>query len=170
MYRDESEAVRLRIETLEAKLAEREASLAARDAELSELTALAARLSPGQARGRRARSAWPILLGAMALLIGASGALFNGIRPRAQPVVARDRIGVEPRTTTTTIAACDEYLFRVELCTSRLDPVVRDALTTSLRRTRDAWWIEATSPTARGALATTCQEALDGLAMSPFCD
>ncbi len=42
-YRDELEASRLRIETLEAKLAERDAALAARDAELRELDARAGR-------------------------------------------------------------------------------------------------------------------------------
>ena len=167
MYRDESEATRLRIETLEAKLAERDAALVARDAEISELTACVARLSPGQARGPKPRSSWPILLGAMALLIGASGSLFTGMRPRAQPGSAHHRI--EPRTTTT-VAACDEYLFRVELCLSRLDPSVRDALSTSLRGTREAWWAAGASPASRDTLATTCRQALDSLAMNPLCD
>jgi hypothetical protein len=167
MYRDESEATRLRIETLEAKLAERDAALAARDAEISELTARVARLSPEPARGPKPRSSWPILLGAMAFLIGASGALFTGIRPRAQPSPAHNRM--EPRTTTT-VAACDEYLFRVELCLNRLDPSLRNSLGASLHGTRESWWLTATAPASRGSLTVMCQQALDDLAMSPLCD
>jgi hypothetical protein len=167
MYRDEGEAARLRIETLEAKLAERDAAIAARDAEISELTAHVERLGSGGAAGPRARRSWPILAGAMALLVGGSSVLLSGMRPRAQVGSAHHR--VEPKTTTG-VAACDEYLFRVELCISRLDPAVRDPLSTSLRATREAWWLAGTTPGGQEQLAATCQQALDGLAMSPLCE
>jgi hypothetical protein len=166
-YRDEGEATRLRIETLEAKLAERDAALAARDAELQELTAIVERREPSGAAGPRPRRLWPILAGAMALLVGANALLFIGMKPRPQSGSARPRI--EP-TTTTGVAACDEYLFRVELCISRLDPAVRDSLSTSLRATREVWWSAGATRAGQEKLGATCEQALDTLAMSPLCE
>ena len=48
-YRDELDAVRHRVSTLEAQLAERDASLRAREAELAERTAEAQRVRAGGA-------------------------------------------------------------------------------------------------------------------------
>jgi hypothetical protein len=167
MYRDQAEALRLRIETLEAKLAERDAALAARDAELSELAARVERLRPAGVPGARTRRLWPILAGAMALLVGASALLFAGMKPRAQ--AGSMRRAMEPKTTTG-VAACDEYLFRLELCISRLDPAVRDALSTSLRTTREGWWAAGATASGQEKLAATCEQALDGLALNPLCE
>ena len=69
MYRDESEATRLRIETLEAKLTERDAMIAARDAEIGELTARVERLDPAAATAPPPQKLGPILVGAMTLLL-----------------------------------------------------------------------------------------------------
>jgi hypothetical protein len=165
MYRDESEATRLRIETLEAKLAERDAMIAARDAEIGELTARVERLDP--ATPAKPQKLGPILVGAMTLMLAASSALMLGIGPRARPGSSRQP--AEARTTTG-VAACDEYLFRVQLCISRLDPEVRDSMSTSLRTTREAWGSAATTPAGRNKLGATCEQALEGLAMSPLCD
>ncbi len=167
MYRDESEATRLRIETLEAKLTERDAMIAARDAEIGELTARVERLDPAAATAPPPQKLGPILVGAMALLLAASSALLLGIGPRARACSSRPP--VEARTTTG-VAACDEYLFRVQLCISRLDPEVRDSMSTSLRTTREAWWSAATTSAGRSKLGATCEQALEGLAMSPLCD
>ena len=167
MYRDQGEALRLRVETLEAKLAERDAMLAARDAELSELCAQVERLSPTGAVGARPRRLWPILAGAMALLVGASALLFVGMKPRAQ--AGSRGHAIEPKTTTG-VAACDEYLFRLELCISRLEPAVRDSLSTSLRATRQEWWAAGATASGQEKLTATCGQALDALAMSPFCE
>jgi hypothetical protein len=164
MYRDEGEAARLRIVTLEAKLAERDAALEARDAELRELGAQVERLQPA---GPPPRRLWPILVGAMALLVGANALVFTGVRPRSQP--GSTRHAVEPRTTTG-VAACDEYLFRVDLCVSRLEPAVRDALSTSLHATRESWGAAGATAGGRAKLAATCEQALDALAMSPLCE
>jgi len=165
MYRDESEATRLRIETLEAKLAERDAMIAARNAEIGELTAHVERLAPEAPA--KPQKLGPILVAAMTLLIAASGALMLGIGPRARP--GSFHTAVEERTTTG-VAACDEYLFRVQLCISRLDPQVRDSISTSLRTTREAWWSAGRTPVGRDKLGATCEQALEGLAMSPLCD
>ncbi|MEP7121174.1 MAG: hypothetical protein ABJE95_09700 [Byssovorax sp.] len=167
MYREEDQALRLRIETLEAKLAERDAMVVARDAELSELTARLLRLQPKVAAGPRARRLWPILSGAMALLVGASALMFTGMRPRPQAASARPAF--QPKTSVG-VPACDEYLFRIELCISGLGPDVRDALSTSLKATREAWWSAASTPKGREALAGTCEQALDTLAVTPLCE
>ena len=168
MYRDESEATRLRIETLEAKVAERDAMIAARDAEIGELLARVERQDPAAAAARaKPQRLAPILVGAMALLLAASSALSFGARPRARPGSSR-QAAVE--RTTTGVAACDEYLFRVQLCISRLDPAVRDSMSTSLRTTREAWWSAARTSVGRDKLGATCEQALEGLAMSPLCD
>ena len=169
MYRDQGEALRLRIETLEARLAERDAMLAARNAELIELAAHVERLQPSALVAARPRRLWPILAAAMTLLVSASAGVFAGMKPRAQPGSASMRHGIEPKTTTG-IAACDEYLFRVELCISRLDPAVRDSLSMSLRVTREAWWTAGATASGQEKLAVTCGQALDALAMSPLCD
>jgi hypothetical protein len=168
MYRDESEATRLRIETLEAKLAERDAMLAARDAEINELSSRVERLDPASAAPAKPQRLAPILLGAMTLLLATSSAISLGMRPRAGGCATRH--AVEARTTTTGIAACDEYLFRLQLCISRLDPAVRDSMSTSLRTTREAWWTAGATPGGREKLGATCEQALDGLAVSPLCD
>jgi hypothetical protein len=167
MYRDESEATRLRIETLEAKLAERDAMIAARDAEIGELTARVERLEPAAATRSKPQKLGPILVAAMTLLLAASSALMLGIGPRARP--GSLRAPAEERTTTG-VAACDEYLFRVQLCISRLDPEVRDSMSTSLRTTREAWWSASRTSMGRDKLGATCEAALEGLAMSPLCD
>ena len=167
MYRDESEATRLRIETLEAKLAERDAMIAARDAEIGELTARVERLDPAAATRSKPQKLGPILVAAMTILLATSSALLIGIGPRARPG-SSGRLA-EARTTTG-VAACDEYLFRVQLCISRLDPQVRDSMSTSLRTTREAWWSAATTSVGRDKLGATCEQALEGLAMSPLCD
>ena len=168
MYRDESEATRLRIETLEAKLAERDAMIAARNAEIGELTARVERLAPeATATPAKPQKLGPILVGAMTLLLAASSALLLGIGPRARSGSLRQP--AEARTTTG-VAACDEYLFRVQLCISRLDPEVRDSMSTSLRTTREAWWSAARTSVGRDKLGATCEQALEGLAMSPLCD
>jgi hypothetical protein len=167
MYRDESEATRLRIETLEARVAERDAMIAARDAEISELTARVERLDPGAAARAKPQRLAPILIGAMTLLLAASGALSLTARPRARPGSSRPA-AVE--RTTTGVTACDEYLFRVQLCISRLDPAVRDSMSTSLRTTREAWWSAATTSEGREKLGASCEQALEGLAMSPLCE
>src|SRR5690349_22428739 len=157
MYRDESEATRLRIETLEAKLAERDAMIAARNAEIGELTARVERLQPATAAApAKPQKLGPILVAAMTLLIAASGALMLGIGPRARP--GAGRAAVEDRTTTG-VAACDEYLFRVQLCIARLDPQVRDSMSTSLRTTREAWWSAARTSVGREKLGATCEQA-----------
>ena len=167
MYRDESEATRLRIETLEAKLAERDAMIAARDAEIGELTARVEHLDPAAGTPAKPQKLAPILVGAMTLLLAASSALLLGIGPRAR--AGSSRPPAEARTTTG-VAACDEYLFRVQLCISRLDPEVRDSISTSLRTTREAWGSAATTSAGRTKLGATCEQALEGLAMSPLCD
>jgi hypothetical protein len=164
MYRDEGEAARLRIATLEAKLAERDAALEARDAELRELGAQIERLQP---EGPAPRRLWPILAGAMALLVGANALVFSGMRPRAEGGAGRH--ASEPRTTTG-VVACDEYLFRVELCLSRLEPGVRESLSSSLHATRDGWWAAGATAGGREKLAVTCEQALDALAQNPLCD
>ena len=76
---------------------------------------------------------------------------------------------IEPKTTTG-VAACDEYLFRVELCISKLDPAVRDSLATSLRTTREAWWAAGATASGQEQLVVTCGQALDGLALNPLCE
>lgn len=167
MYRDESEAARLRIETLEAKVAERDAMIAARDAEIGELLARVERLDPAVAERAKPQRLAPILIGAMTLLLAASSAMSFGARPRARPGSSR-QAAVE--RTTTGVAACDEYLFRVQLCISRLDPAVRDSMSTSLRTTREAWWSAATTSAGREKLGASCEQALEGLAMSPLCE
>ena len=169
MYRDQGEALRLRIETLEAKLAERDAALAARDAELNELAAQVERMQPAGAVRAGQRRLWPILGGAMLLFVGASALLFVGMKPRAQAGSMSMRHAIEPKTTTG-VAACDEYLFRLELCISRLDPAVRDSLSTSLRATREGWWAAGSTASGQEKLAATCGQALDALAMNPLCD
>ena len=166
MYRDESEATRLRIETLEAKVAERDAMLAARDAEIGEPLARVERLDPAVAARTKPQRLAPILVGAMTLLLAASSALSLGARPRARPGSSRHAV----ERTTTGVAACDEYLFRVQLCISRLDPAVRDSMSTSLRTTREAWGSAATMPEGREKLVASCEQALGALAMSPLCE
>lgn len=167
MYRDESEATRLRIETLEAKLAERDAMIAARNAEIGELTARVERLSPAAATPAKPQKLGPILVAAMTILLAASSALMLGIGPRARP--GSYRTAAQERTTTG-VAACDEYLFRVQLCISRLDPQVRDSMSSSLRTTREAWWSAGRTSVGREKIGATCEQALEGLAMSPLCD
>lgn len=167
MYRDEGEAARLRIATLEAKLAERDATLVVRDAELLELAARVERLQPADAATPRSRRLWPILAGAMALLVGGNALLFAGVRPRGQPTAVRHPL--EPRTTIG-VPACDEYLFRIELCISSLDPAVRDALSSALHATRERWWAAGATVSGRSNLALTCEQALDALAVTPLCE
>lgn len=167
MYRDESEATRLRIETLEAKLAERDAMIAARDAEIGELAARVERLAPGAAKPAHPQRLGPILVAAMTVLVAASSALMLGIGPRDRP--GSRRAAAEERTTTG-VAACDEYLFRVQLCISRLDPQVRDSMSASLRTTREAWWSAGRTSMGREKLGASCEQALEGMAMSPLCD
>lgn len=168
MYREEGEALRLRIETLEAKLAERDAMVVARDAELCELAARVERLQPGAASRPMARRSWPILGGAMALLVAGSAAAFTGVRPRPQPAAAHRALELK---TSIGVPACDEYLFRIELCIGGLGPEVRDALSTSLQATREAWWTTAaTGDSGREHLRATCETALDTLAVTPLCE
>jgi hypothetical protein len=167
MYREEGEALRLRIETLEAKLAERDAMVVARDAELCELAARLERLAPRAAEAPTVRRLWPILCGAMALLVGGSALSFAGVRPRAQPPTMRQAFELK---TTIGVPECDEYLFRIELCISGLAPEVRDALSTSLQATREAWWATAATGTGRERLRVTCEKALDTLAVTPLCE
>lgn len=169
MYRDESEAARLRIATLEAKLAERDAMLSARDAEISELTSHVERLDPAaaaRAKPQPQRLA-PILIGAMTLLLATSSAISLGMRPRGRACASHHR---EESRATTGIAACDEYLYRVQLCVSHLDPAVRDAMSASLRGPREAWWSAGATPAGRDKLRVSCEQALDGLAVSPLCE
>ena len=171
MYRDQAEALRLRIETLEAKLTERDATLAARDAELCELAARVERLQPSGVPGARPRRLWPILAGAMALLVGASALLFVGMKPRADAESrSRSKRPAMVAATTTGVAASDEYLFRLKLCISRLDPAVRDSLSTSLRTTREGWWAAASTASGQEKLAATCGQALDALALNSLCE
>jgi hypothetical protein len=167
MYRDEGEAARLRIETLEARLAERDAAVAARDAELREFAARVERLQPTDAATPKPWRLWPILAGAMALLVGGNALMFAGARPRAQPATMLH--AREPKTTVG-VPACDEYLFRIELCVSSLDPSVRDALSTSLQATRERWWAAGSTMIGRRNLASTCEQALDTLAVTPLCE
>ncbi|MDC0743987.1 hypothetical protein [Polyangium mundeleinium] len=61
-YRNNLDAARMRIETLEAKLAEREASLRAREAELAEQTAENTRLRQTGAKPPKSRGVWITLL------------------------------------------------------------------------------------------------------------
>ncbi|HEU4412253.1 MAG TPA: hypothetical protein VFS43_43830 [Polyangiaceae bacterium] len=62
-YRDQLEAARLRIESLEANLAERNAALGAREAELRELAAKLGRREPS-AQAPRPPAAWALIFGA----------------------------------------------------------------------------------------------------------
>jgi hypothetical protein len=168
MYREEGEALRLRIETLEAKLAERDAMVVARDAELCELAARVERLAPTAGARPATRRLGPILGAAMALLVGGSAVAFTGVRPRAQPAASRHAFELN---TTIGVPACDEYLFRIELCISGLGPEVRDALSTSLQATRESWWTTAATGTSgRERLRATCETALDTLAVTPLCE
>ncbi len=70
---------RLRIDTLEAKLAERDASLAARDAELSELRALLARSCADRPAGPAPRLVPWLAMGAVLTSV-TLGAAFAGLR------------------------------------------------------------------------------------------
>lgn len=72
-YRNDLEAARMRIETLEAKIAERDASLKARDAELAERERALARVAPNAAIAPR-QAPWKLALVAALfgfLLLGA---------------------------------------------------------------------------------------------------
>jgi hypothetical protein len=94
-YRDELEAARMRVSTLEARLEEREAALRARDAELAERDAKIARLvresfaagSPeaAQKSGRAASHVLLAVLGAGAVIGGA--AVLYTLPARREPTV-----------------------------------------------------------------------------------
>lgn len=93
-YRDELEAARHRVETLQAQLEERDAALRAREAELAEARAEAERARKGRALAEPARPRpWALLLGA----VGVSAALgyaflresAEGARHRAEIELAR---------------------------------------------------------------------------------
>jgi multidrug resistance efflux pump len=70
MYRNDAEAAQLRIQTLEAELAERDAALAARDAEIAELQREIDR-APANGWPR----VWPVLLSLATGAIGLAAGL-----------------------------------------------------------------------------------------------
>lgn len=102
-----------------------------------------------------------------------SAATATGEAPDA-PKVAHETVPTDPTKGPSAgskpvgIAACDEYLRKMDACLSKTDPAARAATETSFKQTGDAWRAAAASGNAtRDALATGCQAALD--AIPPFC-
>ncbi|MRG95544.1 hypothetical protein [Polyangium spumosum] len=74
-YRSDLDAARMRIETLDAKLAEREASLRAREAEIAEQNVELARLRRAGGKPSISRAAWIGIFGLTHVLVAGAGAL-----------------------------------------------------------------------------------------------
>ncbi|MDI1445523.1 hypothetical protein [Polyangium sp. 6x1] len=85
-YRNNLDAARMRIETLEAKLAEREASLRAREAEIAEQNAVLTRLRQTGGKPANSRGVWIALLAfTHAIVAGLGGLIFLGAFGRSSP-------------------------------------------------------------------------------------
>ncbi|UQA57729.1 hypothetical protein [Polyangium aurulentum] len=97
-YRDELSAARMRIDTLEAKLAERDAALRARDAELVERDAELARLrgASGTSAGRGRSFASHALVGLATLTVGFGAGIMMNFTTRHMEVVSVP-FPIEPR-------------------------------------------------------------------------
>ncbi|MGA9993795.1 MAG: hypothetical protein WBP93_00130 [Pyrinomonadaceae bacterium] len=74
-----------------------------------------------------------------------------------------------PASTTTTaavtgVAACDEYLARVEKCMNNphVPEASKAAYKQSLEQNRNAWKQAAATPQGKASLETSCKAALDG--------
>jgi len=89
-YRDDLRAARMRIETLEAKLAERDAALRAREAELAERHAefAAMRKRPGSPIDPSSRRVWLLLLSHVLVSAAAAGTGVALVRSGAAPALA----------------------------------------------------------------------------------
>lgn len=97
-YRNDLEAARLRINTLEAKLDESKAALEARDAELAECKAERDRLrqakqDPQKSAAKFSGKSFAIGFGVAALLAGSFIAFFANVTPAPPPVVATTEEG-----------------------------------------------------------------------------
>jgi len=169
MYRDEDEAAKLRIETLEAKVAERDAALAARDAELGELEAKVARLQGAAGGARPARPVnvtAPVVACALAIVAGVAGFVLMRQGQPAQgqpaplPVVAVGDTGVPE---------CDAYLQQMETCLAKMPDSAREPARQAVQQTRDAWKSAAATPGGRAALPQACLQAQQALARNPMC-
>ncbi|MDC3962492.1 hypothetical protein [Polyangium jinanense] len=85
-YRNNLDAARMRIETLEAKLAEREASLKAREAELAEQNAEITRLRQTGGKPAESRGVWIALFTFTHFAVaGLGGLIFLGAFGRSSP-------------------------------------------------------------------------------------
>jgi len=151
MYRDDAHAARLRIETLEAKLAEQDAGRVAREAEIAELRASLERLGEdGGERKKKRRGRWPVLaVGGMAVLGAAAG-----VRAAARPL--------------SPVLSCELYLTRLETCGG--DPRVVAAYHQAGEQLREAIKVAGATAEGRAALDTACTEGLAGLNSSSVCD
>jgi hypothetical protein len=159
MYRDDADAGKLRIQTLEAKLREHEAGLVARDAELAELRALLARLGDRRPPRRFAGAAvWRfvafVCTGLIAFLAG------YALAPARPP---------PPLPGITGVPVCDVYLARMDDCFARMPPAAQAATQQSMKTMREAWQQAAQTPQGRNALQSGCTQALDALIASPMC-
>ena len=157
MYRDDADAAKLRIQTLEAKLTEQEAGLHARDAEIAELRAGVERL--GRAGAATApRRHWPVVTASAFALLALSGTGVLALRPSQAP----------PPPGSTGVPACDLYLARLETCAGG-NPATQAVMRTSRATMLDGIRSAATSPEARAAIAPACTQALSGLESSTAC-
>jgi hypothetical protein len=157
MYRDDADAAKLRIQTLEAKLTEQEAGLHAREAEIAELRAGMERL--GRAGAATApRRHWPVVTASAFALLALSGAGALALRPSHAP----------PPPGFTGVPSCDLYLARLATCAGG-NPTTEAVMKASRATMLDSMRGAATSPEARAALAPACAQALTALETSSTC-
>lgn len=86
----------------------------------------------------------------------------------AAPAAAATPEAAKPSAATTAavtgVAACDEYLTRVEKCleSRNVPEAAKAAYRQSLEQNRTAWKQASATPQGKAALETSCRAALDG--------
>jgi hypothetical protein len=150
MYRDDADAARLRIQTLEAKLAEQDAGRLARDAEIAELRAGLERLGREAGGEQKRRPRWPLVAVGSVVVLGAGAGVVLALRASVPPAIV-----------------CDIFVARLEACGD--DPVTVAAYQQAAARMRESFKEAAQTPQGRTALATACTQALASLDSSGAC-
>ncbi len=149
MYRDDADAKRLRIETLEAKLAEQEAGRRARDAEIAELRASLESLGHETGWQKRHPSRPLLVAGALAA-VGAAGGVLYASRPTAPAALA-----------------CELYVARLESCEG--DPMVVSAYRQAAVQMREALRTTSLPPEGTASMNSACTQALAALDTTGVC-
>ena len=150
MYRDDADAARLRIETLEAKLVEQDAGRVARDAEIAELRAALERLGRETGGEKKRRPRWPLAAVSCVVVLGAGAGVVLALRPSVPAAIA-----------------CDIYVARVETCGD--DPTTVAAFQRAAAGMRESFKEAAHTPEGRAALTTACTQALAALDSKGAC-